>query len=120
MGQPVTDLQDQAACPVINADTRARKADLTSINTAPRRSWRCWTRRATSANASRVLDLCAPTASPPRCSPVGAENSPRRGRLEVVSSTRRDGAETGDTVGVGIHYYRGADGDQRRGGSPGG
>ena len=119
MGQPVTDLQDQAACPVINADTRARKADLTSINTAPRHSWRCWTSRDQCKRES-VLDPCAPTASPPRCSPVGAENSPRRGRLEVVSSTRRDGAETGDTVGVGIHYYRGANGDQRRGGSPGG
>ena len=35
----MTDLQGQAACPVINADTRARKANLTSINTAPRRSW---------------------------------------------------------------------------------
>jgi hypothetical protein len=78
----------------------------------------------TGASASWVLDLCAPTASRPRCSAVGAENSPRRGRPEVVSSTGRDGAETGDTVGVGVgvdvRYYRGADGDQRRGGSPGG
>lgn len=110
-------VEHRAADAVVATGRGHAAADL---NTAPRRSWRCWTRRATSANASRVLDLCAPTASPPRCSPVGAENSPNRGRLEVVSSTRRDGAETGDTVGVGVHYYRGADGDQRRGGSSGG
>ena len=118
----MTDLQGQAACPVINADTRARKANLNSINTAPRRSWavvdasRDQRKRESGARPVRSYGIASAMLA------CGCREQPRRGRLEVVSFTRRDGAETGDTVGVGvgIHYYREADGDQRRGGSSGG